>query len=422
MSSLLEQAIIDAKMLKETARKNAEAQILEERAEEIKRKIEMLFEEEDPLAGLGSDTATTAPALGTTPAAGEAKPEVKKVMDKIPPSYLDESEGEIEINLDSLIEKVSQLEEEVAPKNIGRLPSAEMQVEGGLAGQEDIGEEQLEEGEGDTDREAAAMTEKTAADMKAKAAAQRAAGAAKDKRERETAERETAERESKKVGMKSSATTQETELYEEFTLEEDNLEEEITLDMENVEEGGLNNFIKLKRQHDVKKALEAQEEENKELAEALVEKATEAAELEEQLNAAIAKLQETKEKLKNSVQLNVQLKEGVQMLTQKVSEVNLLNARLLYTNKTLGNPSLNERQKSQIAESVSRARTVDEAKTIYETLQRSVGEVSERRSAPQSLTEAINRNSAPFLPRKENPTVDPMKARWQAIAGIKSKN
>lgn len=417
MSSLLEQAIIDAKMLKETARKNAEAQILEERAEEIKRKIEMLFEEEDPLGGLGGDIAATTPALGATPAAGEAKPEVKKVMDKIPPSYLGESEGEIEINLDSLIEKVSQLEEEVAPKNVGRLPAADMQLEGGLAGGEDIGEEQLEEGEGDTDRETAAMTEKAAADMKAKAAAQRAAGAAKDKRERETAERE-----SKKVGMKSSAKTEETELYEEFTLEEDNLEEELTLDMENVEEGGLNNFIKLKRQHDVKKALEAQEVENAELAEALVEKASEAAELEEQLNAAIAKLQETKEKLKNSVSLNVQLKEGVQMLTQKVSEVNLLNARLLYTNKTLGNPSLNERQKSQIAESVSRARTVDEAKTIYETLQRSVGEVSERRSAPQSLTEAINRNSASFLPRKENTTVDPMKARWQAIAGIKSKN
>lgn len=420
MSSLLEQAIIDAKMLKETARKNAEAQILEERAEEIKRKIEMLFEEEDPLAGLGGDTATAAPALGTTPAAGEAKPEVKKVMDKIPPSYLGESEGEIEINLDSLIEKVSQLEEEVAPKNVGRLPDADMQLEGGLAGQEDVGEEQLEEGEGDKDRESAAVDEKKAADMKAVAAAKRAAGAAKDQREREKAERE-----SSKTGMKSPAATEETELYEEFTLEEDNLEEELTLDMENVEEGGLNNFIKLKRQHDVKKALEAQgklEEENAELSEALVEKATEAAELEEQLNAAIAKLQETKEKLKNSVQLNVQLKEGVQMLTQKVSEVNLLNARLLYTNKTLGNPSLNERQKSQIAESVSRARTVGEAKTIYETLQRSVGEVSERRAAPQSLTEAINRNSAPFLPRKENPTADPVKARWQAIAGIKSKN
>lgn len=412
MSSLLEQAIIDAKMLKETARKNAEAQILEERAEEIKRKIEMLFEEEDPLGGLGGDTAATATPAATP--AGESKPEIKKVMDKIPPSYLGEGESEIEINLDSLIEKVSQLEEEVAPKTVGRLPSAEMQVEGGLAGEEDVSEETLEEGGGDKEREAAAMTALQAAKLKEKEATLRAAGAKKDEQER---------RDSEKNKEKSTSSKDESaELYEEFTLEEDNLEEELTLDMENVEKGGHNNFIELKRQHDVKKALEVQEEENKELAEALVEKATEAAELEEQLNAAIAKLQETKEKLKKSVQLNVQLKEGVQMLTQKVGEVNLLNARLLYTNKTLGNPSLNERQKSQIAESVSRAKTVDEAKTIYETLQRSVGEVTEKRSAPQSLTEVINRTSAPFLPRKENPTVDPVKARWQAIAGIKPKN
>lgn len=412
MSSLLEQAIIDAKMLKETARKNAEAQILEERAEEIKRKIEMLFEEEDPLAGLGGDTAPVPlpPTAAPTP---ELKPEAKKVMDRIPPAYLGEAEQEIEINLDSLVQKVTQLEEElnvvptldekrVVPKTVGRLPDAEMQVEGDTA--EDIGEEQLEEDADSAQREARGYRE--IADAKALQATDELT----KQREEETAKR---------------SETQPSTMAEEFTLEEDSLEEELEMDMSNVEKGGLSSFIELKRQQDIKKALEAQgklEEENAELSEALVEKANEAAELEEQLNAAIATLQETKEKLKKSVQLNVQLKEGVEMLTGKVSEVNLLNARLLYTNKTLRNSSLNERQKTQIAESVSRAKTVDEAKTIYETLQRSVGEITERRAAPQSLTEAINRNSAPFLPRKENPTVDPVKARWQAIAGIKTKN
>ena len=39
MSSLLEQAIIDAKMIKEAAKKNAEAAILEHYTEEIKQKI-----------------------------------------------------------------------------------------------------------------------------------------------------------------------------------------------------------------------------------------------------------------------------------------------------------------------------------------------------------------------------------------------
>lgn len=418
MSSLLEQAIIDAKMLKETARKNAEAQILEERAEEIKRKIEMLFEEEDPLAGLGGDAATAPATMSAAPAA-EPTPEVKKTMDKIPPSYLGESESnEIEINLDSLIQKVTKLEEEVAPHgDVPNMPVGDQIEEGDTY--EDVAEDLEESVEGDKKREAAAADKKKAADMMAAAATKTAGAAADDKREREADERQ-----AKKAGTTATASdtsVEETEIYEEFTLDEEALDEKMVVDMENVEKGGHNNFIELKRQKDVEKALEAQgqlEEENAELSEALVQKANEAAELEEQLNAAIAKLQETKEKLKKSVSLNVQLKEGVQMLTQKVGEVNLLNARLLYTNKTLGNSSLNERQKKQIAEAVSGAKSVEEAKTIYETLQRSVGEGVEKRSAPQSLTEALNKSPAPFLPRRQ-PTVDPVATRWQIIAGIK---
>ena len=52
MSSMLEQAIIDAKALKEAAIKNAEAAIIEKYAPEVKKAVETLLEqpEEDPLA------------------------------------------------------------------------------------------------------------------------------------------------------------------------------------------------------------------------------------------------------------------------------------------------------------------------------------------------------------------------------------
>jgi signal-transduction protein with cAMP-binding, CBS, and nucleotidyltransferase domain len=96
-----------------------------------------------------------------------------------------------------------------------------------------------------------------------------------------------------------------------------------------------------------------------------------------------------------------------------------MNARLLYTNKVLGNVSLNERQKKQIAESISKSKSVDEAKTIYETLQRTAQTVAEKRAVPQSLTEAITRNSSPFLPRASQAIVDPISDRWQRMAGIK---
>jgi len=53
MSSMLEQAIIDATALKEAAIKNAEAAIIEKYAPEVKKAVETLLEqpeEEDPLA------------------------------------------------------------------------------------------------------------------------------------------------------------------------------------------------------------------------------------------------------------------------------------------------------------------------------------------------------------------------------------
>ena len=51
MSSLLEQAIIDATALKEAALKNAEAAVLEKYAPEVKKAVEALLEQpEDPMA------------------------------------------------------------------------------------------------------------------------------------------------------------------------------------------------------------------------------------------------------------------------------------------------------------------------------------------------------------------------------------
>ena len=47
MSSLLEQAIIDAAALKEAAIKNAEAAILNKYSTDIKEVVENLFEQED---------------------------------------------------------------------------------------------------------------------------------------------------------------------------------------------------------------------------------------------------------------------------------------------------------------------------------------------------------------------------------------
>ncbi len=117
--------------------------------------------------------------------------------------------------------------------------------------------------------------------------------------------------------------------------------------------------------------------------------------------------------------VNAKLKEVVDVLKEKLDEVNLTNAKLLYTNRILRKSSLNERQKNKIVEALSNAGSVNEAKVLYETLQNAVG--SPRKEGPQSLSEAVSRPST-MLPRRkvQNNDSNPFSDRMKILAGIKN--
>jgi len=134
-------------------------------------------------------------------------------------------------------------------------------------------------------------------------------------------------------------------------------------------------------------------------------------------NEALEKALENNENLKEEL---VKYESAMEQLKENLYEVNLSNARLLYTNRVLRNSSLNERQKDKIVEAISGAGSVAEAKTIYETLQSTV-EAKPKRS-PQSLSEAIsNRSSVLTASRKETKATsqDPFSDRMRRLAGIK---
>jgi len=119
-------------------------------------------------------------------------------------------------------------------------------------------------------------------------------------------------------------------------------------------------------------------------------------------------------------QENKNYKDIIVKIKDRLEEVNLSNARLLYANRVLQDPSLNEQQKNKIAGMISSARTVEEAKMIHETLQKTLASTPKRR-APNSLSEAVSRKSSVILSgnRKEKDTVnDPVKNRWATLAGI----
>ena len=85
----------------------------------------------------------------------------------------------------------------------------------------------------------------------------------------------------------------------------------------------------------------------------------------------------------------------------------------------LNSGSLNERQIEKIAEAISNANTVEEAKVIYETLQSAV-ESSRNKRNPKSLSEAISKRSPAFMPRREKPAeANNEMNRWRHLAGIK---
>ena len=132
-------------------------------------------------------------------------------------------------------------------------------------------------------------------------------------------------------------------------------------------------------------------------------------------------LRNEKEKNENLQKENKDLKSLLGSLKGKLEELHAQNARLLFTNRVYENTSLNERQKNKIVEMVSNARSVDEARVIFETLQKTMAGISNSKT-PESLSEAVTKRSSVILSNRrdehvsqQNPTTD----RWAILAGLK---
>ena len=74
-------------------------------------------------------------------------------------------------------------------------------------------------------------------------------------------------------------------------------------------------------------------------------------------------------------------KQTVQYLKDKLSEVNLLNAKLLYTNKLFRSRNVTEEQKMKVIEQFDRAANVREVKLVYTTFAESMKRVAVNESA-----------------------------------------
>ena len=213
----------------------------------------------------------------------------------------------------------------------------------------------------------------------------------------------------------AEAMEEDEEIEEEIQITEEELVdilEELTLDMESTKSGWLQRpdssveheidilQTKVEEPLDVKELEEEKEDEDEDLSEAL-----------KTLENAENKIYRLEKKANRYKQMLLQAKDTL-------FEVNLQNAKLLYTNQTLVDGSLNERQKDKIVEAIMKSGSVEETKTIFEALQGTVGaRPNNRKVAPKSLSEAVERRST-TLPRRVEKDSHSYSDRMKILAGI----
>ena len=110
-------------------------------------------------------------------------------------------------------------------------------------------------------------------------------------------------------------------------------------------------------------------------------------------------------------------KEAVVFLKDKLHEVNILNAKLLYTNKLFKEYALSNDQKLKIVETFDRAQTTREIKLVYSTLAESfTGEKNVKKEVVKEFASKKTGGTAPTkkIISEENQVAD----RFRKLAGI----
>ena len=357
--SLLKQAIVDAANLKEAALKNAEQLILEKYSSEVKTAIDSLLEQEEAL--------DAAPALG---AEEEAKPTTFEEENTITPSYM---EGEAITSKDGSVnletpDEGDTIDIAISPEELAQFLRDAEQNDAGQYIDSNLEDLQID----DDDEVEVDLT--ALADLDDEDSPELATGG-------------------------------EIELPDDLEGLERMVAEALSVDYEPQPHGDVGGGSEIDYESAIDMALakamsDEMEEEN------------------EELQSSLKELEEEVKTLKNE---NKKFKGVTLQLKDKLEESIVTNAKLLYSNRVLISASLNERQKNKIVEALTNAQTVEEAKTIYQTLQSTV---NGNKRSPQTLSEAVNRQAgrSSTLPRR-NPERETLNesalSRMQRLAGIK---
>ena len=129
---------------------------------------------------------------------------------------------------------------------------------------------------------------------------------------------------------------------------------------------------------------------------------------------------EVEEAKKAKEKAEKELKEAlstVSTIRTELQEVNLFNAKLLYTNKIFKSKTLSESQKVKVLAAFDKAASVKEAKLVFETL--SEGFVEKKAPMNESLLRGSASKATGVTTKKPIIESNDQVARWQKLAGIK---
>lgn len=355
--SMLEQAIVDAKDLREVAKANAEAEVLEKYSSQIKEAVDRLLEQDDEEEMEAGDLGAEAEAEVLDLDAAE---ETSEVEDDLPMSYeaqpADEKE-EAEQMIDDVSDSIEQAQNVLD----------QLAVKVAKMGEEDGDEEMV------------------TIDL--------------DKLEDSEVEIEDAPGE-------PDAIAEEIDISEDELL---GLMEKLTVDTSAQKSGWAgrpDSQVFFEQELELARMRSTELEEDNAAFKAAVE------ELTESKNSLEKELTEKNNVIKNTAVL-------VESLQNKLSESHLVNTKLFYTNKALLDDSLNERQKSKIVETINRADTTDKVKAVFETLCESVSSEPAKNAGPENLTEALKVRTLVARPSKKQTISESSDVlRMKRLAGI----
>jgi hypothetical protein len=115
-----------------------------------------------------------------------------------------------------------------------------------------------------------------------------------------------------------------------------------------------------------------------------------------------------------------EMEDTINELRNELNEVNLLNAKLLYTNKIFKAKNLTESEKIKVLNTFDKAETVKEVKLVFETLTESFKATTAKKNPIKESLGSASRTISTAAPKQEQIIeVNDAFARMQRLAGLR---